>query len=984
MAGSPSLFTIPAGISFARALSKGVIDRIGDDPLALADVLIFVPTRRAARSLQQEFALQFGGAALGPRIRALGDVGDEDIAFDPSTDDLDLPPAIAPLRRRLLLATLVEHWAQARGAALPFTQAVAHAEELARFLDEATTQSADLSTLKDLAPAALAAHWQEVVGFLDIIALQWPLQLEAEGAMEPASRRDAILRALGDRLAHSPPKTPVIAAGSTGSIPATAELLKTIAHLPQGMVVLPGLDRNLDRKSWDELEPAHAQFGLRQLLTTIGADREDVKPWPYALHDGQAQRVRFLSEALRPPPTTDRWRELVDGGKAGLAAALDGMALVEAATSREEALVIAIAMRVALETPGRSAALVTPDRGLARRVAAELARWDIAVDDSAGTILSRTPPGTFLSLLARAVAERFAPVPLLALLKHPFAAGGQARVAFLDHVRDLERRVLHGLRPAPGLSGIGEALTRRSAPKPLRDWVAGVAQLLSPFAETVTARDVSLPELARTHAQAAEALAATDTAAGETVLWKGETGAAAATLIAELIEQGDGIALSDAFHYADLFRDLAEARVVRPAYGRHPRLAILGAQEARLLHFDLVILGGLNEGTWPGDAAIDPWLSRPMRQQLGLEAPERRIGQAAHDFATLASGAQVLLTRALRQEGAPTNASRWLLRIEQLAKGLGLDAKLTSGSYLLNWAREIDAGPRAPRATRPKPSPPVSVRPRGLRVTEIETWLRDPYALYARHILKLDPLDPIDAEPGPRERGIAIHKALERFLLAFPDALPDYAYSELLRFGQEAFTSGGATPALLALWWPRYLRAARWFLDFETGRRRIIDRAMVEQKGRLIIDAPGGPFTLSGRADRIDLFAHGAAAIVDYKTGGVPTQKQINSLLAPQLPLEAAMLLRGAFKDVHAGDVRDLLHIRLTGGVPPGDAHSFSGDATAKAHEALARLAQRIARYDDPAQPYVSHEIWERLAYAGDYDHLARVREWSLGPETDE
>ncbi len=983
MAGAPSLFTIPAGIPFARALGRGIVESVGKDPLALVDVLIFVPTRRAARNLREEFALQLGGAALGPRIRALGDVGEDDIAFDPSTDDLDLAPAIAPLRRRLLLATLVERWARARGAALPFTQAVAHAGELARFLDEATTQGADLSTLKDLAPSALAAHWQEVARFLDIVAVQWPNQLGAEGAMEPAERRDAILRALGRRLAESPPKTQVIAAGSTGSIPATAELLKIIAHLPQGMVVLPGLDTNLEAKSWEELDASHAQFGLRQLLKVFGAEREDVKLWPHA-PSGQAPSVHFLSEALRPPPTTDRWRELVEGPKAGFATALDGMALVEAATAREEALVIAIAMREALETKGRTAALVTPDRGLARRVTAELARWEIGIDDSAGTLLSRTPSGTFLTLLARAAAERFAPIPFLALLKHPFAAAGEARMAFLGRVRDLERRVLHGLRPAPGLAGIGEALARAGAPEGLQNWFAGVARLLAPLAERIATCNAALSHLAQAHAETGEALATSDTAGGPAMLWKGEAGAAAATLIAELIEHGADIGLSDATHYADLFRDLAEARTVRPVYGRHPRLAILGPQEARLLHFDLVILGGLNEGTWPGDAAIDPWLSRPMRNQLGLEAPERRIGLAAHDFAMLASGPEVLLSRALRHEGAPTNASRWLLRILQLAKGLGLGAKLEFRAHLLTWARGIDAGPRSPRAPQPKPRPPVSARPRGLRVTEIETWLRDPYALYARHILKLEPLESIDAEPGPRERGIAIHKALERFLLAFPDAFPENAHADLLRLGREALGNEGATPALMALWWPRYLRAARWFLDFETARRRTIARALVEQKGRLAIDGPGGPFVLSGRADRIDLLADGTAAILDYKTGGVPTQKQINSLLAPQLPLEAAMLLHGGFEGVRAGDVSELLYVRLTGGVPPGEAFAFNGDATAKAHEAFARLARRVARYDDETQPYASHEIWERLTYVGDYDHLARVREWSLGPEGEE
>ncbi|HXI99699.1 MAG TPA: hypothetical protein VNH44_00665, partial [Micropepsaceae bacterium] len=419
----PQVFTIPAGIPFARALATGVIAMSGSSPLSLADAVVLVPTRRAARALREAFAEALGGAALLPRIRPLGDVDDESDLFDPSTDDLQAVPPMAPLRRCLLLAMLVQRWGEAKSAALPFTQALSYAGELAKFLDETATQGVDLTTLKTLAPESLAAHWREVVAFLDIVAVEWPKLLKAENAAEPARDRDAKLRALAAQLAAQPPAAPVIAAGSTGSIPATAELLKTIAQLPSGAVVLPGLDSDLDAAGWDALDAAHAQFGLRQLLGHLGIDREDVALWTPLpkRHAGNANRVRFLSEALRPPPTTDAWHDLMEAGD-DVANGLENLALVEARDSREEALVVACALREVLETKGRTAALVTPDRGIARRVAAELTRWDIAIDDSAGVTLSRTPPGAFLALLARAAAERFTPVPLLALLKHPLAA----------------------------------------------------------------------------------------------------------------------------------------------------------------------------------------------------------------------------------------------------------------------------------------------------------------------------------------------------------------------------------------------------------------------------------------------------------------------------------------------------------------------------------------------------------------------------------
>ena len=975
-AARPRVFTIPAGIDFARALCEGVIERCGRDPLLLSDALLLVPTRRAARSLREAFAEALGGAALIPRIRALGDADDEELTFDAGEDVL--AAAISPLRRRLLLATLVQRWGENRGSPLPFVQAMTHAGELAHFLDEAVTQGCDLSKLNTLAPDELAAHWQDVLTFLRIIVDAWPKQLAADGAVEPALARDQRLRTLAQALAAVPPRAPVIAAGSTGSIPATAELLTVIAQLPAGAVVLPGLDTELDGEAWSELDAGHAQFGLRQLLAHLGIGREDVAPWSPLPGDRaqRAARVKFISEALRPPPATDAWRDLIENAQTTFTDALKDFALLEAQNPREEALVVAIALREALETQGRTAALVTPDRGLARRVAAELTRWGIAIDDSAGRALSSTPPGTFLALLARAAADGFPPVALLSLLKHPLAAGGESPAAFRRRVRWLEHRHLRGIRPGRGLEGIAARLTGESD-KDLADWFARLRSILEPFAAAMDMKDTVLPDLVRAHAKAAEALAATHAESGAATLWRGEAGEAAAKLIGDIVRDGDGIALADGRHYAELFFDLAEARAARPPYNRQKRLAILGPLEARLLDFDLVVLGGLNEGIWPREAATDPWLSRPMRAQLGLDPPERRTGLSAHDFATLAASRSVLMTRAVKDAGAPTVASRWVLRVQQLAKGLGLQRDLSARNDLLAWARAIDTREPAPRAARPAPAPPVALRPRRLSVTEIENWLRDPYAIYARHVLRLKPLDPLDPEPGPRERGIAIHRALEHFLVSYPDALPDDALARLLQASEEAFAAAGASPAVLALWRPRFARAGRWFVAYQTARRREIVRSITETKGTLELPGPAGPFTLVGRADRIDLFKDGRAAIIDYKTGRLPSQPQIDLLIAPQLPLEGAMLMAGAFVDTGSPRVRELVYIKLSGGDPPGDFWVPKGDATAKALEAQERLIGLIADYDKESRGYRSREMPFRMTDKGDYDHLARVAEWS-------
>ena len=984
-----TVFTIPAGAPFAETLARGLKARLkaDTDPFALSRATVFLPTRRAMRTLADAFARVLGGAVLLPEIRALGDVDEDEFLFDAALPDLDLPPEIADLRRRLLLATLIERWDQRqRDGKLSFAQAAALARALASFLDEVETQGADLARLDALAPAALAEHWAEVKGFLAILREQWPQLLAAESALNPAARRNLALAALCERYRTSPPAGPVIAAGSTGSIPATAELLKTIAQLPEGAVILPGLDRELDQTSWDSLDPGHPQFGMKQLLERIGVARADVADW-----DGTLARPRetLWRETLRPAPTTDAWRALAERGGDEIARGLDGLSLIEAAHPGEEAAVIALLLREALESPGQSAALVTPDRNLARRVASELKRWDIAIDDSAGQPLAHTPPGAFLCLLSEAADSGFAPVPLLALLKHPLAACGEAPAGFRAKVRALDRFCLRGPRPDPGLDGIRRMIahamkderneTRRHAAAEIAPWFESVAHLLSPLADAMNAERLAIADMVALQVKTAEALAAANDEAGEARLWRGEAGDAAAALVTTLSESAADLPLIAPSSYPALFRALAQETAVRSTRGRHPALAILGPLEARLQSFDLTVLSGLNEGTWPAAAAADAWLSRPMRAALGLEQPERRIGLSAHDFAALASGPRVVLTRAQKAEGSPTIAARWWQRLEQLTKGLGLHQRLAPSTDYVALARRLaEPAGRAEPMKRPAPCPPVAARPRSLSVTEIETWLRDPYAIYAKHVLKLAPLDALDAAIGPLERGTAVHAALERFTKKYLDGLPPDAARRLIDIAQEVFDELSIPKAARALWFPRFAHAAQWFVREERRRRDAIARSHVEIKGACEFDGPAGRFRLRARADRIDEFRAGGAAVVDYKTGNPPTKTQVESLIAPQLPLEGVILKAGGFTDTGKLQPAELLYIRFGGGAEPGELRSIGGDVAALVAEAEAKLVQRIADFDNKDTAYLPRVKPFRADQPGDYDHLARVREWSL------
>lgn len=959
-AGRAKVFTIAPSTPFSEALAKGLRARIGDDATALADVTLYLPTRRAARSIAEVFARAAGGAALLPDFRPLGDVDEDELLLDASAEALDLPPAIAPLRRRLLLATLIRRWSHSRdGGTMSFGQAASLSRSLAALMDEVETQGADLGKLRDLAPASLASHWAEVCDFLALIHEVWPTLLADEGRINPADFRNQAMRALAKTLAAHPPERFILAAGSTGSIPATAELLRVIARLPNGAVVLPGLDRELDAESWERLEPGHPQYSLKQLLLHMEVRRDEVEDWSEAV--SHPERERLLREVLRPAPTTDAWRALAEGINPPQT---DGLKLFEAADPAEEAAVIALLLRELLETPNKTAALVTRDRGLARRVTAALARWQIAIDDSGGRPLSLMPAGAFLLLVAEAADEGFAPVALLALLKHPLCRLGEDAAVFRSEARRLDK-ALRGPRPDDGLGGIAKALLDSATS--LQSWFLRVREILTPLETILAEPEVALSKLLKAHVEAAEALAPT--------LWAGPDGAKAASFIHEFAEAAADLPEIEPRSYAPMLRSLMDEIAVRPLFGQHPRLSILGPLEARLQSFDRIILGGLNEGSWPQAAADDPWFSRPMRKSLGLEQPERAIGLSAHDFANLAAAPEVVLTRAQKAQGTPMVASRWLQRLTQLTRGLGIEPGLALDPDYRRIAAAFDE-PGLPAPERPPyPKPPVAARPREMSVTDVEKWVRDPYAIYAKKILRLRKLDPLDAPIGPLQRGSALHKILERFITEYP-AMPPDAEAKLARITEEVLA--GLPSATLALWRPRFLRAANWFISEERQRREAIAESYAEVRGKLVLKGPAGEFTLHGIADRIDRLRDGTAAILDYKTGEAPSAKQVKTHLSPQLSLEGAMLKEGGFKNVPPLVPSELTYVQISGAAKAGEFKTVAADAAVLAAEALERLIGRVALFDEASTGYASRVAPVRVDSDGDYDHLARVKEWSL------
>jgi ATP-dependent helicase/nuclease subunit B len=984
----PHVYTIAPERPFLATLAEGLIALSGGDPLALPQMTVLLPTRRAARSLREAFLRLTGAGSdpgaplLLPRLRPIGGFDDDEIAGvlgDAGDGSLAIPPALPELRRRLLLAQLVLAWSARSGEGMLLPgQAAALAGALARLIDTAASEGADFARLRELVPDDLAEHWQIVLKFLDILPNAWPRILAEEGALDPAERRNRLLRRQADQWRRAPPRAPVVAAGLVGGIPALTELLSAVAWLDQGTVILPGLERGLAADEWELIaaEPSHPQHLLALLLRDLELAPDDVRDWPAVAPSGKPPpRQRLIVEALRPAALTDRWRDLPPVP----AAALAGLARYDCASPQDEATTIALLLRRALETPAATAALVTPDRELARRVAAELRRWDIDIDDSAGVPLARTPPGAFLRLVLDAADSGLAPVPLLAALKHPMAAGGLAPEAFRGLARRLEAAI-RGPRPAPGFAGLRAALGRRAA---LLRFVDRLETCLGPLAAALDRDRAPLAELVAAHIRATELLAASDAERGVARLWRDAAGEAAARFCHELIDAAGDFPPLPGRHYPALFAALAAGVVVRPAYGRHPRLAIWGLVEARLQHADLMVLGGLNEGTWPGPAAYDPWMSRQMRAEFGLALPERAIGIAAHDFAQAMAAPAAALTRAARREGVPTVPSRWLLRLDTVLRAVGLDGALGPDPEIAAAAALHDQ----PAGRRPRepalPRPPVAARPRQLSVTQIETWIRDPYAIYARHILGLKALDELDADPGRAELGITVHQALARFVERHPRDLPLFAEDEVIAIGRECFAPYLSRPGAWAFWWPRFVRVADWFVAEERERRAAIVESRAERQGRLVVAAPAGPFTITAVADRIDRLAAGGLVLIDYKTGAVPSKREIDGAVAVQLPLEGAIARDGSFDGI-SGPVGSLEYWRLSGGDPAGVRCPVAADdPAALIDRVLAAVAAMIARFDDPEMPYKPVPILRWRPRFSDYDHLERLDEADGEPESE-
>ena len=954
------IYNIPLSCGFVDVLAQHFLKSCQGRLLDLAEMVVLLPNRRACQSLKEAFIRKNGlNPTLLPQMRPLADIEEDELLLSSRESAkalLELPPAISPEERQMLFIKIIMSKPAEFGLRkISLNQAAFLAKELGKLIDMSDSLQLGFSALENLAPEEYAAHWQETLKFLKIITAYWPAILKERNVCDAAWRRNRLLEIQCAAWRKNPPAEKIVIAGSSAAFPAMKNLVKTVLSLPQGEVFLHGLDKFLDEESWKAIDESHPQYELKELLDYLEFDRRDV---PDFVAPQMPEKEKLATEAMRPAKTTDLWRQLRPNS-----IKVENLQFLDCQDIRSEALAIALKMRETLEHPGKTAALVTTDRNLSRRVASELKRWNIIIDDSAGRPLLQSPPAIFLRLILSAVKSNFAAADFLSLLKHPLCLAGYPAA----EIRDLTRRFeIYNLRK------------KKNHPD-LESFSLSVKEKMRPLFEAFSQGSVTLSSLLQEHLKAAEALAASENKSGAENLWRGEDGAALAAFFNNLAAAATVLDSVEPGEYPGLLDALLSGQTVRARYGMHPRLKILGPIEARLQHFDLTIIGEVNEGSWPQTASADPWMSRPMKKEFGFPLPERAVGVSAHDFSELLCAPDVIISRAERVMGTPMVKSRWKLRLETVLKALEIPPHELQNDAYAYYAESLDLPQKYEPISAPRPCPPLEARPRKLSVSAIELWMRDPYSIYAKYILKLKPLEDLDADLTMADFGSVMHAVLEEFNNKHPGAYPANAREELLEAGYKYFKEMHLSSEKTAFWLPKFEAGIDWVIKQEEQYRQGILKVHNEVEGAFNFEAAGGTFTLTAKADRIDETTGGKLNIIDYKTGRARSAKEVSAGFSPQLPLEGLIAREGGFPGINAADIDSLIYWPL--GKKPVIIKENTQKDIDKNFENLQSL---VSVFDFASTPYNSRPNPKKVPEYSDYEHLARVKEWSVSGDNDD
>lgn len=953
-----NIFNIRAKDSFVDVLASIFLKRYEDSPDELAKVLFLLPNRRSCQNLADAFIRIRGmQPTILPRMVPIAESEEDEIFLSGYTNVLkNVKPAVSSLERTLIFTRLIMHKPDFGIADVSLSQAYALARNLSSFIDTVYNEQLDYSRLKDIVPEEYAEHWQQTLKLLRIITEYWPQILQEKGLSDAVYRKWQLLKAEIDHWKSTDSRPKIVIAGNTAAFPVLKELLKTVAGFPDGEIYLYGLDKYLDDGSWDVIDENHPQFELKQLLDYLRIPRNDIKD----IGDEEISlREKLVTEIMRPAIASGSWRGLSQD--IFPRPSFDNIKMINCDDVRQEAKSIALIMRHTLETPEKTAALVTLDRNLSRRVISELRKWGIIADDSAGQPLSLTPIGTYLRLICEVIIQNTMS-SRIALMKHPFTACGFGYSEFNMRVRHIE----YALR------------CEKELDEEQLKFLENFEERLSPLRELWEMPTIGLKDILETHIKTAERLADTNEKSGDKIIWKKDSGRIAAQFFADFANKCDILQNISPNDYLPFLVTIFSEQNVRTRYGMHPRIKILGPIEARLTLYDVVIIGGVNEGTWPKSPQSDMWMSRPMKTKFGMPQAEKNIGVLAADFAHLMNAKEVYITRAQKSDGAPTNKSRWWLRIETVLDAVFAGdreqyAFIYQQPYSF-WAKNLERTDNPKPVPPPAPRPKVSLRPRRLSASQVETLMRDPYTIYARHILSLHPLNELDRAKQAYDFGNIIHSMLEEFNNKYNKEYPQSAYDELMNIGLRKFAENNIGEELKTFWLPRLENTIKWIVKRESEYRQSIKEVHNEINGAVEFDGLAGKFIITAKADRIDETIDNGLNIIDYKTGRGRKVKEMISSKAPQLPIEGMIAQQGGFPEIPAKSVKGLQYWEFNDKMNCADE-----EASTRAVENIKHtLQQLIDAFDNEQRPYLAKPVAGSSSLYSDYDHLSRFLEWSV------
>ena len=955
-----NIFNIRSSCSFWDCLAEHYSKKYADNDIGLASALFLVPNRRASRALLDAF-LRINGRkpTILPTVIPISEIDDDELFFNEfilngNANDYKRP--IENEERIFLFTRMIMSKPNDFGLKqISLAQALNLAIDLAKMMDIAYNKGLSFDKLKDLVPEKYASHWQETLKLLEIITEFWPQILSERNAIDISEMKKNMIINQAELWEREKTDRNIIVAGVNANFVTIIKILKTVKNLKNGEIYFAGIDRFADDEYWDTIDEANPQFELKELLNASNINRHEIIDLCLPKNE---EREHLVSELMRPAKVSNKWLDikgLFDADKA-----ISGISLINCNSQRDEALAIALKMREVLAQEEKTAALVTYDRNLSRRVAVELERFGIKIDDSAGIPLSLTHLGIYLQTLLETAYNFKSDTAFINLLKNPLTLAKMNNAQLRQKVYEYEVK----LRKKEKLNEDDTS------------FVKNIQKLMQDLIDAVNSSEIEFLNILKTHIQIAEIIASSDCCDGKNFLWKGDAGKICVKFIAKLMNSGEILGKISGKDYIALFSELMSQQAVRSNYGTHPRLSILGPIEARLHHFDCIILGEMNEGVWPKQTPADMWMSRPMKADFGFSLPERDIGILAFDLACFLTCDNVILTRADRVDGVPMKKSRWLLRLETILKALDKSIDDITSIEFSDFVGNVDKPNQFIQIASPQPTPPLYARPRKLSASAVDLLMHDPYSVFARYILKLYRLDDLDIPLDQRDYGTLIHEIIEEFNNTYPNKLPDEPLDKLINIGKRHFKEKNIDKELEAFWFPKFLNTAQWIIAIEKDYRESVSCVNNEIEGEVSYNIDKGAFTFTAKADRIDMLKDGSLNILDYKTGNIPSKKQVQSGHAIQLLLEALIAKKGTFKNINNNNLRDLIYWQLGSCelVIPSD----EDDLIDKAEDYLLKL---VSTFDFETTPYCCRPIPKYIPKNRDYEHLARIKEWSVVDE---